>query len=647
MVVSACAELHSVKYGKAIHGLSSKLGIFNGNSAIGSSFVYMYSKCGEMDDAHVVFDEILVRDVVAWTALVIGYVQNGESEKGLVCFRDMHRIGRDNGERPNCRTFEGALQACGNLGAVLEGRCLHGLAIKTGIFQCAQAVESSLLFMYCRCGTPEEAYISFCEVSDRDLTSWTSIISVYAKKGCVRECIVLFSEMQASGVHPDEIVLSCMLLGFGNSMRISEGKAFHGYIIRASYELDQSVCNALLSMYCKFGLFDHGEKLFGGVCERNMESWNIIVDGYGRIGLETKCIELFREMQYIGVECDFSSLVTVINSCSQLGATQLGMSLHCYVIKKLAVVDISVWNSLLNMYGKCGKFAFAWSLFSRTRRDTMTWNTLISVYNQIGHFSEALSLFDKMISENAKPDSITFRNLLSACSNLASLENGERIHSYIKKEKFELNLSLATALVDMYAKCGQLERSREVFNLMKERDVIAWNVMISGYGMHGDVQSAIEIFGQMEESNVHPSEVTFLVLLAACAHAGLIKEGKYLFHRMQFYGLSPMLKHYACMVDLLGRSGDLQEAESLVLSMPIPPDSGIWGTLLSACHMHNDVEMGIRIGKQAIDSDPKNDGYYVLLSNMYWSMGKWEEAEQVRGLMKENRVKKNAGWSVT
>ncbi|KAE8665972.1 Pentatricopeptide repeat-containing protein [Hibiscus syriacus] len=249
-----------------------------------------------------------------------------------------------------------------------------------------------------------------------------------------------------------------------------------------------------------------------------------------------------------------------------------------------------------------------------------------------------------MLSGNSTPDLATLLTELSACSHLASWEKGERIHCYIKEGGYELCQSLATALIDMYAKCGQIEKSRELFISMKEKDLVSWYVMISGYAMHGDAKSAIQIFQQMEESNAKQNDLTFLSVLNACAHAGLVEEGKFLFSRMEHNSVNPNLKHYACMTDLLGRSGNLQEAEALVMSMLISPDGSVWGALLSAC-VHNESEMAIRISTRVIDSDPQNDGYYILISNMYSSMGWWEEAQRTREMMKERGVGKKAGWS--
>ncbi|XWS41588.1 hypothetical protein CRYUN_Cryun17cG0094800 [Craigia yunnanensis] len=644
MVVSACAELRWEVCGRYVHGLVSKSGLLMENSAVGSSFVFMYAKCGSMGDACLVFDEIIVKDVVAWTALVIGYVQNGESEKGLECLCDMHRVGEDGEKRPNFRTLEGGLQACGNLCALDEGKCLHGFVVKIGL-GFYPVVQSSILSMYSKCGSVGDSYASFSELVDKDIISWTSIIGVNARFGLMKECLDMFWEMQVDGLFADGILISSILLGFGNFMSEIDGKAFHGLIIRRSFVLDQLVHNALLSMYCKFGLISIAEKLFCIIPNHSKESWNIMVHGYCKMGQQAKTIELLREMQQLGVKIDSNSLVSVIFSCSQLGAICIGRSVHCQIVKSYLTDNISIANSLIDMYGKSGNLTIAWRIFNQTRRNAITWNTMMSAYTRCGHFSDAIALFNQMILGNLMPNLATLVTVLSACSHLASWEKGERIHCYIKEGGYELCQSLATALIDMYAKCGQIEKSRELFNSMKEKDVVSWNVMISGYGIHGDAKSALQIFQQMQESNVKPNDLTFLSLLNSCVHAGLVEEGKFLFSRMEHYSVKPNLKHYACIADLLGRSGNLQEAEALVMSMPISPDGGVWGALLSACVVHNEIEMGIRIAKRGIDSDPENDGYYILISNMYSSMGWWEEAEQAREIMKEKGVGKKAGWS--
>ncbi|WVZ18958.1 hypothetical protein V8G54_006280 [Vigna mungo] len=639
IVVSASAHLSLLPHGASLHALAFKTGLFYSSSA---SFVSFYSRCGEMDLACKVFDEIPVQDVAVWTALIIGHVQNGEPEKGLKCLRDMHEVGEDT-QKPNVRTWEGGFLACGNLGDAREGACLHGVVIKHGV---ASFLQSSVLAMYSKCGVPREAYRAFFEATHKDLLSWTSIIGVCARFGMMGESVKLYREMQENEIRPDGIVIGCMLSGFGNSMDVSQGKAFHGVIIRRQYVDAEEVNDLLLFMYCKFGMLSLAERIFP-MCRGSAEGWNFMVFGYDRMGESVKCVELFREMQCVGIRSDSIGIVSAITSCAQLGAVNLGRSIHCNVIKGFLDADITVTNSLIEMYAKCGRMTYASRIFNRSQRDVLSWNTLISSHVHIKQHEEAVDLFDKMVREGQQPNTATLTVVLSACSYLASLEKGERVHRYIQESSFSVNLPLGTALVDMYAKCGQLQKSRMVFDSMMEKDEICWNAMISGYGMNGYAESALEIFRRMEESNVMPNEITFLCLLSACAHAGLAEEGKYVFARMLSYSLSPNLKHYTCMVDLLGRSGNLQEAKAMVLSMPMSPDSGVWGALLGHCKTYNQVEMGISIATYAINSEPENDGYYILLANLYSSIGRWEEAENVRRAMKERcSTGKKAGWSL-
>lgn len=645
MVVSACAELSWYDIGRFVHGLVLKHGGFERNSAVGASFVYFYAKCGNLEDACFVFDEMPERDVVAWTAIISGHVQNGESERGLEYLCKMHSVGSDD-EKPNPRTLECGFQACVNLGALKEGRCLHGFAVKNGLAS-STTVKSSTFSLYSKSGNPAEAYLSFRELGDEDMFSWTSIIASLARSGNIQESFYMFWEMQKKGIQPDGVVISCLINELGKMMLVAEGKAFHGLVLRHCFSLDGTVCNSLLSIYCKFELLSAAEKLFCRIREEgNKEAWNTMLKGYGKMKCDVKCIELFRKIQNLGIEIDSASAASVISSCSHIEAVLLGKSLHCYVVKTSLDLTTSVVNSLIDLYGKMGDFSVALRLFCEADKNTVTWNTMIASYVHCEQSDKAIALFDRMISENFKPSSITLVTLLMACANTGSLERGQMIHRYINETEHEMNISLTTALIDMYAKCGHLEKSRELFDASNQKDAVCWNVMISGYGMHGHVESAIELFDQMEESNVKPTGPTFLALLSACTHAGLVEQGKQLFLKMHQFDVKPNLKHYSCIVDLLSRSGNLQEAETTVMSMPFSPDGVMWGTLLSSCVTHEEFEMGIRMAELAVASDPQNDGYYIMLANMYSAAGKWEHAERAREMMKERGVEKRAGHSV-
>ncbi|KAF8714992.1 hypothetical protein HU200_027536 [Digitaria exilis] len=559
------------------------------------------------------------------------------------------RLAGDGGTRPNSRTMESGLEACGMLGELNSGRCLHGYAVKVGVGD-SPSVDSGLFSMYSKCQNTEDASVLFLELPEKDVVSWTSLIGTYCRRGLMTEAMELLQEMVESGLQPDEVLVSCLLAGLGNSGNVHGGKAFHTVITKRNYEGSVLTGNALISMYGKFELVDIACRVFRSLHQRNAESWNLMVVGYCKAGCDVKCLGLYREMQLRDKDeflCDANSLVSAISSCSRLEELRLGRSAHCYSIKHLLDDNLSVANVLIGMYGRCGKFDHACKIFglAKLKGDIVTWNALISSYAHLGHSNAAVSLYDQMLTEGLKPNSATLITVISACANLAALERGEQIHSYVKEIGWESDVSISTALIDMYAKCGQLGIARRIFDSMFERDVVAWNVMISGYGMHGKAKLALELFDDMERGSIKPNSVTFLAILSACCHSGFVEEGRELFTKMGKYSLEPNLKHYACMVDLLGKSGHLQEAEDMVLAMPVEPDGGVWGTLLSACKVHDNFEMGLRIAKKAFASDPENDGYYILTSNSYGSVKKWDEIEKLREMMKNHGVGKGVGWS--
>ncbi|KAL6845855.1 hypothetical protein ACP4OV_024430 [Aristida adscensionis] len=646
LAASAAAELGALHVGASVHAYCVRLGLLvgDGSVAVASSLVYMYARCGVVGDALKVFEEMPERDVVAWTAVVSGCVRNGECAEGLRYLVEMVRLAGDGAARPNSRTMESGLEACGFLGELASGRCLHGYAVKIG-------VGYSVLFsMYTKCDSTEDARVLFLELPEKDVVSWTSLIGSYCRRGLIGDAMELFREMEKSGLQPDEVLVSCLLSGLGNCRNVHGGKMFHRVILRRNFGDSVLIGNALISMYSRFELVDDAGRVFRSLHQPDTESWNLMIVGYCKAGYDIKCLELYREMQCRDNDAffgDANSLVSAISSCSRMEELRLGRSAHCYSIKHFLDDNSSVANVLITMYGRCGKFDYACKIFdlAKLKRDVITWNALISSYGHLGQSKDALSLYDQMLTEGLKPNSATLITVISACANLAALERGEQMHSYVKEMGWESDVSISTALVDMYAKCGQLGIARRIFDSMVHRDIVTWNVMISGYGMHGEAKKALQLFGEMEKESVKPNGVTFLAILSACCYVGLVEEGQKLFIEMGKYSLKPNLKHYACMVDLLGKSGHLQEAEDMVLSMPIEPDGGVWGTLLSACKMHDNFEMGLRIAKKAFASDPANDGYYILMSNSYGSVKNWNEIEKIRDMMENHGLEKSVGWS--
>jgi pentatricopeptide repeat protein len=336
----------------------------------------MYARCGVVGDAVKVFEEMPERDVVAWTAVVSGCVRNGESGDGLRYLVEMVRLAADGEARPNSRTMESGLVACGVLDELNSGRCLHGYVVKVGVGD-SPLVISALFSLYSKCQSTEGACTLFPELPEKDVVSWTSLIGIYCGRGLIREAMELFQEMRESGLQPDEVLVSCLLSGLGNSGNVHGGKAFHAVITKRNFGDSVLVGNALISMYGKFELVDDAGRVFRLLRQQDADSWNLMIVAYCKAGCDVKCLELYREMQFrdkYEFLCGTNSLVSAISSCSRLAELRLGRSAHCYSIKHLLDEDSSVANVLIGMYGRCGKFDYACKIFglAKLKGDVVT-----------------------------------------------------------------------------------------------------------------------------------------------------------------------------------------------------------------------------------------------------------------------------------
>lgn len=310
--------------------------------------------------------------------------------------------------------------------------------------------------------------------------------------------------------------------------------------------------------------------------------------------------------------------------------------------------NIGSWNAMISGFAKCGMIEEARKLFNEMdKRDEISWSAIIDGYIKGGYYKEALEVFNEMQREDIRPRKFILSSVLAACANVGALDQGRWIHTYVKRNSMRMDAVLGTALVDLYAKCGRLDMAWEVFEKMIEKEVYTWNAMIGGLAMHGRAEDAIGLFSKMQREKLKPNEITFVGVLNACAHSGMVDEGLAILDSMKnVYGIEPEMEHYGCVVDLLGRAGLLKEAEELISSMPMEPNAAVLGALMGACRIHGHVELGERVGKVLLELEPKNSGRYALLSNIYAKAGRWDDVEKVRRLMKERGIKTTAGSSM-
>lgn len=408
------------------------------------------------------------------------------------------------------------------------------------------------------------------------------------------------------------------------------------------------VFNSVIQMYTSCGSLGDAQKLFDQSPRRDVVTWNVMIGGYVHEGHFQKAFDCFEEMKEMeNIRPDMVTMIGLVSACTELGDLDRGRFLHSYSKELGLDTDLHLGNAILDMYCKCGDLVSAQKLFNEMRaRDVSTWTSMISGLASSGHFQESLILFGQMQSEKVRPDEVTLVCVLSSCSQMGALDQGKYIHLLIERYMVEQDIVLETALVDMYAKCGSLDLALQLFARMRERNVFTWNVMIGGLAMHGHGQHAMELFEQMKFKGVVPDDVTFIAVLSACSHAGLSDAGLKNFSAMKdVHCIQPRMEHYGCVVDMLCRAGKVDQALAFIENMPIRPNAILWATLLGACRMHKHFVLAEMIGKRVIELEPESCGRYVLLSNLYASASRWDDALTIRKQMKSKGIEKTAGCS--
>lgn len=484
---------------------------------------------------------------------------------------------------------------------------------------------------------------------ERDLPAWNAMLSGLCRNARAGEAVGLFGRMVGEGVAGDTVTISsvlpmCVLLG-DRALAL----AMHVYAVKRGMDKELFVCNALIDVYGKLGMLEDARGVFDGMECRDLVTWNSIVSGHEQGGQVAAAVKMFRGMMDSGVSPDVLTLVSLASAVAQCGDGCRGRSVHCYVMRRgWDVGDIIAGNSIVDMYAKLSKIEAAQRMFDiMPVRDAVSWNTLITGYTQNGLANEAIERYGHMQKdEGLRAVQGTIVSVLPAYSHLGALQQGMRMHALSVKTGLSLDVYVGTCLIDLYAKCGKLADAMLFFQNMPRRSTGPWNAIMAGLGVHGHGAKALGLFSQMQQEGIKPDHVTFVSLLAACSHAGLVDQGRSFFDMMQItYGITPIAKHYACMVDMLGRAGQLDEAFNFIQSMSIKPDSAVWGALLGACRIHGNVEMGKVASQNLFQLDPENVGYYVLMSNMYAKVGKWDGVDEVRSLVRRQNLQKTPGWS--
>ncbi|CAL1412066.1 unnamed protein product [Linum trigynum] len=524
---------------------------------------------------------------------------------------------------------------------------IHALLITVGLYPNGSTV-SRLIASYARAGGIETARQVFDKTPQRGVDAWNSIIVAYSHERSPSQVLGLYHRMITEGVRPDSSTFTVALKACSTLPDLHVGKEIWRQAVDFGYQGDVFVASSVLNLLAKCGRLDEAKAVFDKMARRDVVSWTTMVTGILRSGQPLEAVDMYRRMQKEGIEGDGVIMVGLIQACSELGEITVGLSVHGYMVRReIHMNDVVVRTSLVDMYAKCGKLELASRVFREIRfKNAVSWGALISGYAQNGIAGTALELLIEMQSSGVKPDSVSLISAVLACSQVGQLKLGKSVHGYILR-RLNFEQILATALVDMYAKCGSLACARILFDRVDSRDLIMWNAMISSYGIHGHGEEALSLFLEMTVTeDVKPDHTTFASLLSALSHSGLVEAGKCWFHKMvNEFKIQASEKHFACMVDLLSRAGRVEEACQLIESMDSEPGLAVWVSLLSGCHNCRNVMIGEVAAKKILESNANDSGTYSLVSNFFSMAKKWDEVSVSRRTMKRAGMRKVPGFS--
>ncbi|MCD7456487.1 hypothetical protein HAX54_031925 [Datura stramonium] len=577
--------------------------------------------------------------------------------------------------------------------SLLETKCKYMTQLKqiqsqmivTGIF--SNGFASSRLIAFC--ALSEKGDLDYCKnilynMDNPNTFSWNMAIRGCIESETPNDAFFLYKRMlittegECSYLKPDNHTFPLLFKICSRLDLYYMGQEILVHVLRIGHDQDVFVHNAVIHFLVSCGFLEDATKVFDDSSVRDLVSWNSLINGYVRSGRPREALMVFEKMKIASVEPDEVTIIGMVGACAQLENLELGRKFHSYFMEKCLYFSVPLCNALMDMYMKNGSLNEAKALFDRMdERTVVSWTTMISGFAKFGRLDEArrlfnempekaivqwnaliggyvqakrgkdaLVLFHEMQTMNIKPDEVTMVSCLSACAQLGALDIGIWIHHFINKHKLYLTVSLGTALVDMYAKCGNIEKTLQVFHEMPDKNSLTWTAAIGALAHHGNGHDALSYFSKMVDSGLRPDDVTFLGVLSACCHGGLVEEGRKLFAQMSTkFKITPKSKHYSCLVDLLGRAGLLEEAYELVQGVPMEADASVWGALFFACRVHGNIEMGEKAARKLLELDPGDSGTYVLLANMYVEANMQHRARDVWKMMGKRGLEKTPGCS--
>ncbi|PWA32856.1 tetratricopeptide repeat (TPR)-like superfamily protein [Artemisia annua] len=582
--------------------------------------------------------------VISWNKTMSRYYQSGDHSSAIKCLVDMKK----SNVKHDDVTFIVSLANVVPLGDLKLGKLIHGMALKSG-FDIKVNVSNSLVNMYSKMNCLSTAKKVFFNMEETDIVSWNSIINSNVQSGLVEESVNLYIEMLRDGLKPDHFTLASVLRACSSlSQGLHLTDQVHAHVVKNRLDSDTFVSTTLVDSYSRRGRMEQAESVFLNKDAFDLGSWNAMIFGYINSGNSHKAWELYTKMHKSGEKPDEITLATMAKACAFIVSLRLGKQIHCYAMKLGVDPDLYLSSSLVDMYIKCGDMGDAHQIFQAIPSpDDVAWTSMISGCVENGDEDRALVIYHKMRQSGVLPDEYTFATLIKACSCSTALEQGRQIHANAIKSNCVLDTYVNTSLIDFYAKCGNIEESFRLFKRTRVENIVLWNAMLVGLAQYGHGKEALDLFRDLESnSNMLPDRVTFIGVLSACSHSGLISEAyKYFDSMTNDYGIKPEIEHYSCLVDALGRGGRVKEAEKLITTMPFEASASMYRALLGACRLQGDMETGKRVATKLLELEPFDSSAYVLLSNIYAASNQWNKVADARTKMMSKNVKKDPGCS--
>ncbi|XP_011624780.2 pentatricopeptide repeat-containing protein At3g02330 [Amborella trichopoda] len=646
-VLMACSGLEALNFGFSLHGYALKIGI-ELNLFVGCALLDFYGKLRLISMAEHIFESITDPDVACWNALVACYVNNRVAEKAFMAVSFMHKQNLQLDQF----TFLVMLKACSISRNFDSGRQVHALIIQSRVRK-GLSVLNSLIDMYFKTGSSLWGMALFEKMEERDIISWNTVIAGLAQIGNKKEAVSAFKKMLLERIRPNHVTLSLLIRLCSSNGDLDLGFQIHGHAYHHTLADDSHIAVSLIHMYATFGIIEYAECVFKCMNFRSTNTWNEMISGYLMNQRGIQALRIFSKMYNSGMKPNEFTYSSVLGACSSHEYSKMGTQLQATIIKSGFDSYCFVGSSLIYSYSRFGSIDDALRVFyDMETLDLVCWGAMVSGLSRHGFFHEVLELLNQLREEGEKPDGSILSSALNASTNLASLDQSKGIHALVLKIGLERDVFVASATIDMYAKCGDISSSRLAFYSAEktivdnERDPVLYNAMIMACAHHGLAEEALQLFEKMEKVSLEPNNATFMAVISACAHLGLVREGCQYFDSIKSkYGSQPSAKNYGCLVDLLGRFGFLKEAKSVIESMPFEPWPEVWRCLLSGCRIHGNKELGEIAAEKILKIIPDDRATFLLLLNIYNREGNWEDAERLRTLMEERGLKKKPGHS--